>query len=576
MRIRRVHSKDKAAERDKPAQEFNDQTRSALNSAIVNIVQAIGSKAGVLTFWDEPSNTPGQFTSYGLAQPLLDDLKPVIIDLVTQLHNRVHTANGGHTVSRSEDMLALQADLPTAQGPLHIICLPIQADDHFIAGLCLLQPSVATFPLLGEAVNLPGEDPVAGSGVIPERGEDDSFVHGHYGLTQDRSDLVARNASLLKRMVEERQWLGLVIEYSADGILIVDSQCNIVGFNPAFSRISGWSVEELRGRNCYEALQISATRGEAHCGKLCPIRLGTFVNKPEEDRRSEVVILTKDGERRDLELTYSVILSSDNRILGGILGARDITARKEAEELQSTFLSVISHELQTPIAIIKGYAGLYADATTPLEPAKVREKMQIIEEESERLSKLVDNLLYASRLQAGGVELNREPLDIASLLRRVANKMRGVSKVHKISLNLPPEELPAVSADYDKIEQVVINLIENAVKYSPAGGPIILEAAPTSEEVIVKVTDRGIGVPEGERRRIFERFSRLDSRYVRERKGAGLGLYICKAIVEAHGGRIWVEPASGPEGKPQFSGSSFNFSLPRQEPANLPVLFGRI
>ncbi len=576
MRIRRVSAKDKAAHPDKPSQEFNDQTRSALNSAIVNIVQAIGSKAGVLTFWDEARNVPGQFSSYGLAQPLLDELKPAIVDLVTQLHNRVHLANGGHGPARSEDLLALQADIPTVQGPLHLICLPIQADNQFIAGLCLLQPSVAAFPMLGEAVTLPGEDPVAGSGVIPGRMDDDSFVHSHYGLILDHSDLVARNASLLKRMVEERQWLGLVIEYSADGILIVDSQCNIVGFNPAFSRISGWSVEELRGRNCWEALQISATRGDAHCGKLCPIRLGTFVNKPEADRRSEVVLITKDGERRDVELTYSVILSSDNRILGGILGARDITARKEAEELQSTFLSVISHELQTPIAIIKGYAGLYADETTPLDPVKVREKMQIIEEESERLSKLVDNLLYASRLQAGGVELHREPLDVVSLLRRVATKMRGVSKLHKISLNLTGEELPAVSADYDKIEQVVINLVENAVKYSPAGGPIILEAYPTSEEVIVKVTDRGIGVPEGERKRIFERFSRLDSRYVRERKGAGLGLYICKAIVEAHGGRIWVKSALETDGKEHFNGSSFNFSLPRQEPANLPVLFGRI
>ena len=575
MRIRRISGKDKFNDDGKSSHGYSDQTKSALNSAIVNIVQAIGSKAGVLTFWDEGRNSPGQFSSYGLAEPLLDELKPVINDLVTQMHNRVHTPGGGHNTVRSEDLMALQADIPTPQGPLHLICLPIQADNQFIAGLCLIQPSVAAFPLMGDIDGLPEGDPVAGSSVIPERVEDDGF-QGHYGLILDRSDLVARNASLLKRMVEERQWLGLVIEYSADGILIVDSECNIVGFNPAFSRISGWSVEELRGQNCWEALRISATRGDAHCGALCPIRLGTFVNKPEEDRRSEVVIITKDGERRDVELTYSVILSSDNRILGGILGARDITARKEAEELQSTFLSVISHELQTPIAIIKGYAGLYADETTPLEPRKVREKMQIIEEESERLSKLVENLLYASRLQAGGVELHREPLDIASLLRRVTTKMRSVSKMHKIVLNLSGEEIPAVNADYDKIEQVVINLIENAVKYSPAGGPIILEAFPTSEEVIVKVTDRGIGVPEGERKRIFERFSRLDSRYVRERKGAGLGLYICKAIIEAHGGRIWVEPSAGiDDGKP-FTGSSFNFSLPRQDPAHLPVLFGRL
>src|SRR6478672_1966301 len=123
MRIRRISGKDKFIEDSTPPHQYSDQTKSALNSAIVNIVQAIGSKAGVLTFWDEARNKPGQFSSYGLAQPLLDELKPVIVDLVTQLHNRVHLANGGHSPARSEDLLALQADIPTVQGPLHLICL---------------------------------------------------------------------------------------------------------------------------------------------------------------------------------------------------------------------------------------------------------------------------------------------------------------------------------------------------------------------------------------------------------------------------------------------------------------------
>lgn len=567
MRIRRGNDK-----KDNGA--VNEQTKTLLNDAIVNIVQAIGSKAGVLTFWDEVRHAPGQVSSYGLPPNLLNDLRPVIADLVIQLQQRV--SQEVYT-TRSEDLLALQTDVPTPQGPLHLICLPIQSDGRFIAGLCLLQPASLSLPFLGEMVALPSADSGAGSGVIPSRGEEEeSLYQSQQGLTIDRSDLVARNARLLKRLVEERQWFAAIIEYSADGILIIDSDCNIIGCNPAFERLSGWSVDELRGQNCYEALKFAATRGDDHCGRLCPIRLGTFVNKPEDERRSEVILTTKDGEKRDVELTYSVILSTDNRILGGILGARDITARKEAEELQSTFLSVISHELQTPIAIIKGYAGLYADETTPIDPRLVREKMQIIQEESERLSKLVDNLLYASRLQARGIEVNRQPLDIVGLMRRVAIKMREVSQQHPVELAVPDEVLPTVSADYDKIEQVLVNLIENAIKYSPEGGPIRLSAHPASTEVIVSITDSGIGIPEGERQRIFDRFSRLDSRYVRERKGAGLGLYICKAIVEAHGGRIWVEAAPPSSTNPSGNGSRFNFSLPREEPANLPVLFGKI
>ncbi len=565
MRIRRGEVK-----KSKGDEPVSDQTKSVLNSAIVNIVQAIGGKAGVLTFWDEARNVPGQVTSYGLTSDLLDELSPVISDLVAQLHSRIQEIRQEPPGSPVEDLPALQTNAATHQGLLPLICLPIQDEGRFVAGLCLVQPAAVALPFLGEALSLPSGE--SGVGVLPVREEDDGLYQSQHSLAYDRGDLVARSARLLKRVVEEKQWLEAIIAYSADGILIVDGDCNIIGFNPAFERLSGWSVAELRGQNCYEALKFSASRGDALCGRLCPIRLGTFVNKPEEDRRSEVILTTKTGEKRDVELTYSVILSTDRRILGGILGARDITARKEAEELQSTFLSVISHELQTPIAIIKGYAGLYADPTTPLDPARVREKMQIIEEESERLSKLVENLLYASRLQAGGIELHRQPLDVASLIRRVAIKMREVSQAHTLNLVLPDEELPEVSADYDKIEQVLVNLVENAIKYSPAGSNITLGAEPTSQEVRISVSDQGIGVPEGERQRIFDRFSRLDSRYVRERKGAGLGLYICKAIVEAHGGHIWVESAGSTPG----SGSRFSFTLPREEPAHLPVLFGKV
>ena len=542
----------------------SEQTRSVLNNAVVNIVQAIGSRAGVLTFWDETKGAPGEQTSYGLLPPVLSELSSLIYDLVAQLHQLVQQA----PIPRSEDLLALQTDASSTQGNFHVICLPIQSNGLFIAALCLFQPLPLNLPALGEVTGLLPESQT-GAGVMPVREEDDGLYQSQYGLTLDRNDPLARNARLLKRMVEERQWLAAIIEYSADGILIVDSDCNIIGCNPAFERLSGFSVTELRGQNCYEVLQFSTTRGDAHCGRLCPIRLGTFINKSEEDRRSEVILTTKDGEKRDVELTYSVILSDDHRILGGILGARDITARKEAEELQSTFLAVISHELQTPIAVIRGYAGLYADKTTPLDTENVREKMKIIEEESERLSKLVDNLLYASRLQAGGIELNRQPLDIEHLLQRVVLKMHEVSKAHQISLAPTDPALPSVIADYDKIEQVLINLVENAIKYSPAGGAIVLSAEHNSTDVIVSVSDSGIGIPENERQRIFDRFSRLDSRYVRERKGAGLGLYICKAIVEAHGGRIWVEAGS------KDGGSRFRFTLPREEPAHLPVLFGK-
>lgn len=558
--------------------KVSDKTRDVLDTAITSIVQAIGSKAGVLIFWDEKRNGPGHVSPYGLSPAAFEELRPLLNDLVLRLQ-RGESFDPGDLAdpTGSEELPGLKVDWPTPQGPLQVIALPIYAEGHFFAALCLLQPLSLSGTLLAasDSPALPSGSPLGLGSYVSEE-EEALPSASQYGLSVDQDEIMARSARLLQQVVQEKHWLEAIISYSADGILIVDNVCNIIGFNPAFARLTGWTVEELRGQNCYEALKFETRQGNGQCGLGCPILLGTYVNRPEIECRSEVELTTKDGEKRDVELTYSVILSSHRDILGGIIGARDITARKEAEELQSTFLSVISHELQTPIAIIKGYAGLFADENTELKAGEVREKMQIIQEESERLSKLVENLLYASRLQAGGIELDRSPVDLLGLIRRVAQKMKDVSKQHPLRVNLP-DELPAVLADYDKIQQVLVNLIENAIKYSPRGGTITLEAEPTSNEVIVSVTDHGIGVPENERQRIFDRFSRLDSRYVRERKGAGLGLYICKAIIESHGGRIWVEPAPVINAEQAATiGSRFNFSLPREEPAALPVLFGKV
>lgn len=551
--------------------QVSDQTRDILDTAITSVVQAIGSKAGALIFWDEKRNGPGRISPYGMTPATFVELRPLLQDLTVRLSRSESFQPVETTSGEAEELAALKVDVPTAQGLIQVIALPIYTEGRFFAALCLLQP-LSQPDLLAEGRDNPALPPGSPLGIGPgEKLEDPT----PYSLVLGQDESITLNAHLLRQLVQEKEWLQAIISYSADGILVVDKDCTIVGFNPAFARLTGWTVEELRGQNCSDTLKFEKRSGNGECGPNCPIRLGTYANRPDLECRSEVVLTTKDGEKRDVELTYSVILSAHRDILGGIIGARDITARKEAEELQTTFLSVISHELQTPIAIIKGYAGLFADETTELKPAQVREKMQIIQEESERLSKLVENMLYASRLQAGGIEVQRAPVDLHSLIKRVVQKMKGVSKSHKLVAHLP-EELPAVSADYDKIQQVLVNLIENAIKYSPKGGTISIEAEQTSTEVILSVTDQGIGVPESERQRIFDRFSRLDSRYVRERKGAGLGLYICKAIIEAHGGRIWVEPIPHEAANEETRGSRFCFSLPREEPAALPVLFGKV
>jgi K+-sensing histidine kinase KdpD len=253
--------------------------------------------------------------------------------------------------------------------------------------------------------------------------------------------------------------------------------------------------------------------------------------------------------------------------VSGVLNLRDITRIRENEQLRSTFMSIISHELQTPIAIIKGYASTLRREDARWDEQTIRGRLEAIEEESDRLHHLVANLLQASRIQAGGLKMDPGPLDLAEMTRKVVRKFAARSPHHTLRAHFP-ENMPTVWADRERIEEVLLNLLDNAVKYSPNASLIRIEGQVTDEAVIVSVGDKGMGIPLREQGRIFDRFQRVDNAASRTTQGAGLGLYICRAILEAHGGSIWVESELG-------KGSTFFFSLPRMEKTQLPmVLFG--
>ena len=233
---------------------------------------------------------------------------------------------------------------------------------------------------------------------------------------------------------------------------------------------------------------------------------------------------------------------------------RDITRFREAEELKSTFISIISHELKTPVALIKGYAGTLRREDAEWDAATVRESAAVIEEEADRLTQLIDNLLDASRLQAGGLKLNLGDVALDQMAQRLVEKFRTQTSQHVLSVDFPPT-WPLVQADAARLEQVLSNLIGNAIKYSPTGGAVRVTGRVLPDEVIVSVSDEGIGIPVEEQARIFERFYRVDDALSRRTAGSGLGLYLAKAVIDAHGGRIWVESAPG-------HGASFSFALP--------------
>jgi two-component system sensor histidine kinase KdpD len=239
--------------------------------------------------------------------------------------------------------------------------------------------------------------------------------------------------------------------------------------------------------------------------------------------------------------------------------AQQAHVRIETERMRNAILSSVSHDLRTPLATITGAASSLAEEEGELSPAARRELSRSIYREADRLDRLLKNLLDMMRIEAGAVQLSKEwhPLDevVGAALARLEGRLRD----HTVNTTFPAD-LPLVLVDGVLLEQVVINLVENAVKYAPAGSAIDLSASASDREVIVEVADRGPGIPIGEEVRIFDKFYR--AKPARE-GGVGLGLTICRGIVEAHGGRIWAKNRSG-------GGALFQFSIPL--PDRQPVM----
>jgi signal transduction histidine kinase len=236
-----------------------------------------------------------------------------------------------------------------------------------------------------------------------------------------------------------------------------------------------------------------------------------------------------------------------------IMTIRDNTRYQQAEDLKSTFISVISHELKTPVALIKGYVATLRRDDARWEKQVVNDSLAVIEEETDHLTSLIDDLLDASRLQTGGISIKRTDVDLTEIIKRLVERYRTQSDKHEFIIDIPAD-FPILMVDEDRIRQVFSNLISNAIKYAP-GGKVLISGQVRSDDVILCVKDEGPGIEQGDMPHIFDRFYRT-SDAVKNTKGAGLGLYLARSIIEAHGGHIWAES------KPD-RGTRICFSLPR-------------
>ena len=234
--------------------------------------------------------------------------------------------------------------------------------------------------------------------------------------------------------------------------------------------------------------------------------------------------------------------------------ASSARALRKLDALRTEFLANVSHELRTPLAVIKGSANSLLQPDVSFDEQTWRDFLQSIDNDADRLNRLVEDLLMMSRLESGALEVNREPHSLARVVASVRDRLESLAARHRLQIDLPGD-LPPVVVDDGRISEVLTNLVENAVKYSEEGTRITIGASPNGKAVIVSVSDEGIGIPVELHQKVFDRFYQVGSHRKSNRSGTGLGLAICRGIIEAHGGRIWVENEAR-------QGARFSFSLP--------------
>ncbi len=370
----------------------------------------------------------------------------------------------------------------------------------------------------------------------------------------DYAAIAVNNARLYESAVTERRRLDALIESSADGIMVLKPDRSIERFNRALVSLTGWHAEDATQRHHDEIITWARTAGQV------TLEQATAQGWPTEESRPLYVegeLQRRNGSVISVGITYAPLMTRAGKLLNIIGIVRDITRFREADALKDTFISVVSHELKTPVAIIKGYAETLSRPEARRNPALVEEMLGAITEESDRLAHLVDDLLDASRLQASGLPFHAiEDVDLRGIARRILERYRHQTAQHTLVL-IFDADFPDIRGDQQRLEQVFDNLISNAIKYSPRGGEVRVEGTTKPAEILISVSDEGVGIPFEDQERIFDRFYRVEGPETRAVSGTGLGLYLTRAIVEAHGGRCWVHSTPG-------EGATFYVALPRE------------
>ncbi|NOZ28754.1 MAG: PAS domain-containing protein [Chloroflexi bacterium] len=357
------------------------------------------------------------------------------------------------------------------------------------------------------------------------------------------------NARLYQDVWEKSRELEAVLQGIGDGVVVTDRSGALVLLNPVAATIFGLDQMPPAGVPLTWAIKhepflslVEETLAEGH------------------DEIRDLDLPGADGRVRTYQALASPVRDATGVPGGVVTVLRDVTAQKELERMKSNFLSVVSHELRTPLHSIKGFVEIILMGKTGPINELQQDFLGTVKEQTVVLQRQIDDLLEFSRLESGQIRLHVEPVPLGVIARVVQEKLSPLAGSAGLTLvNRVPVDLPEVDGDRMRLEQVLTNLVENAIKFTPAGGRITIAGRDLGDAVEISVQDTGIGIPPSEQERVFDRFYQVDGGVNRMYRGTGLGLTICKHIVERHHGQIWVE--SNPQVKP---GSTFYVRLPKQ------------
>lgn len=355
---------------------------------------------------------------------------------------------------------------------------------------------------------------------------------------------------LIEKEADERKRLETIIQQLPVGVLITDEKGKIMRENKQVEIILGtkFPADYTFGK---DSLLKGMRDGKEVSPSQSPIAHVLSTGRPITNK--EILVLRKDGKKSHIQVSASVVRNNSGKVIAAAEIITDITEQKQLEQRKDDFVNMASHELKTPITSMKLYIDLLMRLIKQHNDDKSVKMLVSIKEQTERLQKLVSDLLDVSRLQTGKLTYSKERFNITELVHETAEGLEGTTKQQKITIIGKAQVY--VYGDKFRIYQVITNLITNAVKYSPEKADIIINIKKDEEKVIISVQDYGLGVSKSEQKRIFERLYQVDDDKEKTFPGFGMGLYISKEIIKRHKGNIWVESEKG-------KGSIFSFTLP--------------